>query len=359
MQAQDIASRGGSRKRESKFAIEPTRPTQRGVDGVRSIGRRDHHHRPARVETVHEREERRDDGSVYGVALAPPPRFSRGREAVDLVEEDDGGLSSLRLLKQQSERTLRLPHVLPEAVCPLATEEGHGAGSPRRRAEQRLDRGGLSRARRAVKQDASARAHAEPLKRLRIHQRQQREFLERSNLARHPRQRLPPAGKRVRVVRIAAETPTPERTADRDALDLPLILHQPSTLALRKRLLVVILVFRLASHALARGDDSGDNTARSIDLTHLGRPNDALLERGGGVVAAVPTSLRSTGCVRRGRGAAREAIEKRGGARRSRGVPRASRGVRARVVGGGGCCCCEAFVAVHGFGPHGCWCALV
>ena len=57
--------------------------------------------------------------------------------------------------------------------------------------------------------------------------------------------------------------------------------------------------------------------------------------------------------------AAREAIEKRGGARRSRGVPRTSRGVRARVVGGGGCCCCEAFVAVHGFGPHGCWCALV
>ena len=52
---------------------------------------------PAVVEPVHEREERGDDAGVDLVLLGG----AHGREAVDLVEEDDGRLAAPRLLEQE------------------------------------------------------------------------------------------------------------------------------------------------------------------------------------------------------------------------------------------------------------------
>ena len=46
------------------------------------------------------------------------------RQAVDLIEEDDGGLGLLRLLKQQPELALSLAHPLGQNISALAHEEG-------------------------------------------------------------------------------------------------------------------------------------------------------------------------------------------------------------------------------------------
>ena len=51
-------------------------------------------------------------------------------QAVNLIEEDDGGLAALCFCKQSSELPLRLPHPLGQNVCSLAHEEGHWPACP-------------------------------------------------------------------------------------------------------------------------------------------------------------------------------------------------------------------------------------
>jgi hypothetical protein len=84
----------GQRKRE--FSVESPGSSKRSVDGVHPVRRAQHNDPPARVQTVHEREQRRDDGVMDLVTL----RRANGREAVDLVEEYNRRLPLLRLFKQ-------------------------------------------------------------------------------------------------------------------------------------------------------------------------------------------------------------------------------------------------------------------
>ena len=58
-------------------------------------------------------------------------------EAINLIEEDDGGLLSLRLLKQQPQLALGFANPLGQDVCALAHEEGHLAPRPAGTSRQR------------------------------------------------------------------------------------------------------------------------------------------------------------------------------------------------------------------------------
>jgi hypothetical protein len=53
------------------------------------------------------------------------PLATHRRQPIDLVEEDDGGLVALRLLKQRLELALSLAHPLGQHVRALAHEERH------------------------------------------------------------------------------------------------------------------------------------------------------------------------------------------------------------------------------------------
>ena len=77
--------------------------------------------------------------------------FARGRESVDLVEEDDTRRAPRRFLKQDAKRTLRLAHVFAQRVRAFAREERNRVRAARRRADERAHGRGLPRARRAVK----------------------------------------------------------------------------------------------------------------------------------------------------------------------------------------------------------------
>lgn len=68
-----------------------------GCPASRKAARTDDDDLPAVVEPVHQREERGDDARVDLVLLGG----AHGREAVDFVEENDGGLAAPRLLEQQ------------------------------------------------------------------------------------------------------------------------------------------------------------------------------------------------------------------------------------------------------------------
>jgi len=89
------------------------------VHGIGAVGGANDDDLSAIVEPIHEREEGRDDRSVDLVLLAAP----YGGQAVDFVEENDGGLASTGLLKEESELAFRFPDPLAEAVSPLAHEE--------------------------------------------------------------------------------------------------------------------------------------------------------------------------------------------------------------------------------------------
>ena len=117
--AQNLLAPLGVGQVEEQLAVEASGASQRGVDGVHAVGGADHDDLPATVQSVHEREQRRDDGAVDLVLLGG----AHGRQAVDLVEEDHGGLVRARLVEQQSQLLLRLAHPLGETVRALPHEE--------------------------------------------------------------------------------------------------------------------------------------------------------------------------------------------------------------------------------------------
>ena len=153
VQSQNFAPRRRARERKVKLTVEPARPSQRGIHRVRAVRGRDHHHAAPRAQAVHEREQGGDDGAVDLIVrvAASPARLPRRRQSVNLVKENDARLPSLSLLEKQAKRSLRLAHVLAEAVRPLAVKERDRARATSRGAEERSNRRRLTRPRRTVK----------------------------------------------------------------------------------------------------------------------------------------------------------------------------------------------------------------
>ena len=172
---ENFESRGGVGQGKREFPVETTRPAQRAVDGVHPVRRAEHHDATARVQSVHERQERGDDGVVDLVRLGR----AHGSQAVDLVEEDDRGLPLLRLGEEEPELTLGLADPLGQDVRALSHVErdlGARAGARRR---ERASQKGLTRAGGSVKQHAAGRIHLEPRKHLGVQQRQEDHLLQR------------------------------------------------------------------------------------------------------------------------------------------------------------------------------------
>ncbi len=88
-------------QREEELAVEAAGAAQRRVDRVDAVRRADDDHLAAVVEPVHEREQRRHERAVDLVLLARAHR----RQAVDLVEEDNGGAHLVRLQRHEKHVT--------------------------------------------------------------------------------------------------------------------------------------------------------------------------------------------------------------------------------------------------------------
>jgi hypothetical protein len=87
---------GGARgQRDLELTIEAAGAAERRVERIDSVGRSDEKDLAARVEAVHEGEERRDDGRVDVVLLGR----AHGRQTVELIKEDDGRLQPRRLFE--------------------------------------------------------------------------------------------------------------------------------------------------------------------------------------------------------------------------------------------------------------------
>ena len=301
---QNLQARFRARQREAHLAVEPARSSQRGIDRVRSVGRRDHADSAARVEPVHQRQERGDHRAVDRV-LRAAARRARGREPVDLVEEDDGGRSSSGFLEKHAQGPLRLAHVLAQRVRALAREEGNRVRPPRRFRHQRAHRRGFSRARWSVQQHASPWRDAESRECLRVRQRQQRELLQHANLTRHAGEGLETPAERLGA-------PEPERTAHGDARRLVFILDEPSAFARRERCLVILQTFFFQSHALTRSHHGANHASRALDLGHTPRravePDLRLVRRRRSVVSL---RRRTPGRVGRRPSTSGEALQQR------------------------------------------------
>src|SRR5213592_428010 len=140
-----------------------SRPAQGRVEGVRPVRRADDHDLPAGLQSVHERKELRDHPSLDLAGDLVPLRC----DAVQFVDEDDARGVFLGLLEDVS-----------EVLLALSVEFGHDLGA-RDRMEVRvrlrgdgLREQGLPGPRRTVEEDAFWRLDAEPLKQLRMAQRE-------------------------------------------------------------------------------------------------------------------------------------------------------------------------------------------
>ena len=127
------------------LAVKAAEAAQRGVDRVGPVGRGDDDHVAAALEAVHQRQQLADDAAL-DLALR---LVALGRDAVDLVDEDDRRRVLLRLLEDLAQVGLGLARQLGHDLGPVDDDEerarlvGDGARDER-----------LAATRRAVQQDA-------------------------------------------------------------------------------------------------------------------------------------------------------------------------------------------------------------
>ena len=188
------------RRAELQLAVEPARPPQRGIERVRPVRGADDDDVAPVGEAVHEREQRRHHGVLRQLAAPAAARRARGREAVQLVEEDDGRRLGLGLVEETAEGLLRLAHVLREAVGAVPHEERHAAPlglgpvvvrpvldevrGARPRELPRYQR--LARARRSVEEDPPRRRDPQALEQVRLLEREEDHLLERLQVVVQP-----------------------------------------------------------------------------------------------------------------------------------------------------------------------------
>ena len=110
---QNGCSRARTRQREDELSVEASWPPQRRIDSIRTICRTNNHYLSSGVQTIHEREQSRYDRCVDLVLLNRSAKHDLERirkeellinlpdrsKAIDLIEEDNGGLEALGLLK--------------------------------------------------------------------------------------------------------------------------------------------------------------------------------------------------------------------------------------------------------------------
>ena len=174
MNVQDAPPRLAGREREEKLAVKTAGAAQCRVHGVGPVRRANHHHLPASVHAVHERQEGAHDARVNLVLLARAHR----RKPVDLVEEDNARLRLFRLVEQEAQLPLRLTDPLGEAVGALAHEEADRLLGRRAARGERAGHKRLTRTRRSVEQDATRRRHTKSLEHLGVQKRQAHHLLE-------------------------------------------------------------------------------------------------------------------------------------------------------------------------------------
>src|SRR6267143_505325 len=90
------------------LTVKPARPTQRRINSVRTVRRSDHHHLPARLETIHKRQQLRRNPFLY----LPRDLLSLRRDRINFVDEYDRGSILLRFLEHVTQPLLALTIVL-------------------------------------------------------------------------------------------------------------------------------------------------------------------------------------------------------------------------------------------------------
>lgn len=99
---QDLLARLSVRESKQELPVEAAGPPQRWVNGVQPVSGADHHNLTAGIQAVHQNQQRGHDGAVDVVL----PAGANWSQAVNLIEEDDGGSHEVRLFKQQAELPL-------------------------------------------------------------------------------------------------------------------------------------------------------------------------------------------------------------------------------------------------------------
>ena len=133
MDAEDLATTAFVGHADDDLAVEPARTTQRFIDRLGTIGRRDHDEVRARFNTVHQRQQLRDETLL---------RLARhlatlGCDRIDLVDEDDRRRCLRRLLEDLAEARLGLAIGRAHDLGAVDQEElrirfvGDGAREPR------------------------------------------------------------------------------------------------------------------------------------------------------------------------------------------------------------------------------------
>jgi hypothetical protein len=144
------------------LAIEASRPEQRRVEDVGSVGRGDHDDRGAHVEAVH-LDQKLVERLLPLVVAAAHPRAAMATDRVDLVDEDDRRCAGLGLLEEVADPAGAHTDEHLDEVAPRDREERHAGLAGHRPREQRL-----AGPRRAEQQHALGDLGADRLELLRV-----------------------------------------------------------------------------------------------------------------------------------------------------------------------------------------------
>mmetsp|Transcript_12337 Transcript_12337/g.18993 ORF Transcript_12337/g.18993 Transcript_12337/m.18993 type:complete len:771 (-) Transcript_12337:482-2794(-) len=133
------------------LAVEAAEAAKGGLDDVRPVGGRDHHHLRGGLDGVHQRQQLGDDALLH-LALR---LLALGCDGVNLVQEDDRRLVLLRLLEGLAQVALGLAGQLAHHLGPV-----DGDQEAARLGGHRLGHHGLAAAGGPVEQHAPGRGHA-------------------------------------------------------------------------------------------------------------------------------------------------------------------------------------------------------
>ena len=176
--AQNLRASGSPWQAKQQLAIESPWATQGGVNRIDAICRADYHDASSAVQAIHESKQGRNDRVVDLILLGAP----YGRQAVNLIKENDARLVAFCLVEKHAQRSLSLAHPFGQHIGALSHEEGHLLPRARRGCCECTCHERFPRARRPVQQHATRRAETECLEHLRVHERQKYHLLERGDM---------------------------------------------------------------------------------------------------------------------------------------------------------------------------------
>mmetsp|Transcript_7381 Transcript_7381/g.20845 ORF Transcript_7381/g.20845 Transcript_7381/m.20845 type:complete len:217 (+) Transcript_7381:3113-3763(+) len=109
------------------LAVKPAGPSESRVDAFRPVGCANHNDVSTVNDAIHEGEQSSNHAGVHLVTAALASA-AIGDQGVQLVQKYDGGRLLHGLVKQDAEGAFRIARKLPEAIGPLAGEEGDRHG---------------------------------------------------------------------------------------------------------------------------------------------------------------------------------------------------------------------------------------